>query len=235
MTTPGTLPPRFNRIVQEITGFDCIESLRVQFAKELQEGTWTFAGFCAYRDNFLTENLPGVKNPEYPAMAEPAHGQKTAAPIGAITSGNNLCVGASVVAVSGQVNENERAQLLIDGNFRTKWCCTAAAATDHRYNLDGTKQWIILDLGGEKEFNTYTIMNTKTVESSYGNMTRWELLTSNDGETWTSVDYQPDCDQNSASFRIGRQSARYVMLRIYDPDDSQAGTIRLYEFMLYQQ
>ena len=232
---PKDTTSRFNRIVQEITGFDCIESLRVRFAEELQEGTWTFTGFGAYRDNFLTENLPGVKDPEYPAMTEPVHGQKTAAPVSAVTTGDNLCAGATVLAVSGQVNENEGALLLIDGNFRTKWCCNASTATDHRYNLDGTKQWIVLDLGGEKEFNTYTILNTKTVEPSYGNMTQWEMLASHDGESWTSVDYQPDCDQNSASFRVGQQSARYVMLRIYNPDDSQRGTIRLYEFMLYRQ
>ena len=232
---PRDTDSRFNRVVQEITGFDCIESLRVRFAEELQANTWIFTGFGPYRDNFLTENLPGVKNPDYPAMTEPVHGQNTAAPVSAITTGNNLCTGAAVMAVSGQVSEKEGAQLLIDGNHRTKWCCTASTATDHRYNLDGTKQWIVLDLGEEKEFNTYTVMNTKTVEPSYGNMTQWELLASGDGESWTSVDYQPDCDRDSASFRVGAQRARYIMLRIYNPDDSQAGTIRLYEFMLYQQ
>ena len=66
-------------------------------------------------------------------------------------------------------------------------------------------------------------------------MVQWELLLSNDGENWLSVDYQSHCDADQASFEIGPQSARYLLLKIYDPDNGERGTIRLYEFMLFNR
>lgn len=232
---PYDTTSRFNQVVKKVTGYDCMEDLRLQYVKELKKGTWAFEGFGAYTDNFITENLPNVENPVYPMISEAVHGDKTAKAESAVTTGDNLCDGATIYKVSGQVNNSERAALLIDGNANTKWCSTTGSVSNQQYSLDGTRQWVILDLGGEKQFNTYTILNTQTVEPGYGNMTEWELLVSNDGETWTSVDYQPSCNRAKASFNIGNQSARYVMLRIYNPDDSQVGTVRLYEFMLFQK
>lgn len=230
---PYDTTSRFNQVVKEITGFDCMESLRLQYVKELKEGTWAFTGFGNYPDNFITENLPNVENPVYPMVSAPVHGEKTAKAESAVTTGDNLCANATIYKVSGQVNNSERAALLIDGNASTKWCSTTGSISNQQYSLDGTRQWVIIDLGAEKNFNTYTILNTKTVEPGYGNMTEWELLISSDANTWTSVDYQPSCNRNKASFNIGNQHARYIMLRIYNPDDSQAGTVRLYEFMLF--
>lgn len=230
---PYNTASKFNQTVKEVTGFDCIESLRLHYVEELKNGTWAFTGFGDYTDNFLTENLEGVENPNYPEVADPVHGDKTAEAITAVTTGDNLCADAKIHSVSGQVNNSERGELLIDGKTSTKWCSTGAS--NPAYCLDGTKQWIVIDLGETKSFNTYTVINTKFSEPGYGNMTEWELLISDDATNWTSVDYQPDCDKNSASFNIGDQSARYLLLRAYNPDDSQVGTIRLYEFMLFNQ
>lgn len=132
------------------------------------------------------------------------------------------------------MNNNERGEKLIDGKLNTKWCSTPDTVKNQTYNLDGTRQWIIIDLGSKKSFDAYTVYNTRTVEG-YGNMTEWEVLVSNDAKTWTSVDYQPSCNKDKASFNIGNQSARYVMLRVYNPDNNEAGTIRLYEFMLFDK
>ena len=38
-----------------------------------------------------------------------------------------------------------------------------------------------------------------------------------------------------ASFDVGMQRARYLLLKAYDPDDAQVGTIRLYELMLFKR
>lgn len=230
---PYNTDSKFNQKVKEVTGYDCIESLRLKYVEELQNGTWAFEGFGNYADNFLTEDLPGVENTDYPMITEPIHGDKTATPIAAVTDGENLVKNATIHSLSGQVNDSERGELLIDGKSTTKWCSTGTS--NAKYSLDGTMQWIVIDLGEKKSFNTYTIFNTKTVESGYGNMTEWELLVSDDAENWTSVDYQSDCDENKVSFNIGDQSARYLLLRVYNPDDSQVGTIRLYEFMLFDQ
>lgn len=230
---PYNTASKFNQKVKEVTGFDCIESLRLHYVEELQNGTWAFVGFGDYTDNFLTEDLPGVENPDYPMVTDPVHGDKTAAPIAAVTDGDNLVKDATIHAVSGEVNNSERGALLIDGKPTTKWCSTGTS--NPTYSLDGTLHWIIIDLGKETSFNTYTIFNTQTAEPGYGNMVEWELLSSNDAENWTSIDYQPSCNEDKVSFNVGAQSARYLLLRAYNPDDSQAGTIRLYEFMLFDQ
>ena len=90
-----------------------------------------------------------------------------------------------------------------------------------------------IDLGKEQEFNTYTIYNTKSKEG-FGNATEWEILISNNNNDWTSVDYQASNNSAVASFNIGNQKARYVMIKVFTPDDG-VGTLRLYDFQLYNK
>ncbi len=70
-------------------------------------------------------------------------------------------------------------------------------------------------------------------KEGYPNMSEWEILISNDGEEWTSVDYQVNRNDNISSFDIGSHSARYIALRAFEGDG--AGTIRLYELQLYNR
>ena len=226
----------FNKIVKEITGFDCIEDVRAQYEKDFRSKAWDFKGFGEYTDNFLTENVPYVQNPNYPMVTEKNPGDKTATALEtAVTEGDNLALGATVYKISGSVKAAEDGNKLVDGKLDSKWCSSAASVKDKTYSLDGTRQWIVLDLGEKKTFNTYTIYNTRTQET-YANMTEWEILVSDDAVNWTSVDYQPDCNQDLVSFNVGSQSARYVMIKGYTVDKSNGvGTIRLYEFQLYNQ
>ena len=138
-------------------GYDCIESLRKKYVEELKAGTWTFKGFGDYEDNWLTENIEGVANPEYPMVGEKIHGNKTAAKLSnVINDATNLCLGAKVFDCSGFTNDSENASMLIDGKLGTKWCATSSNVTKGEYKLNGVKHWIQIDLGSEKEFNTYT-------------------------------------------------------------------------------
>lgn len=224
----------FNNVVKQVTGYDCIESLRLRYVEELKAGTWTFTGFANYADNFLTENIEGVPNPEYPMLGEKTHGNKTAAELFSdITSGTNLCNGATIFDYSGFVNASESVSMLIDGNLGTKWCATKDNLINPTYSLNGVKHWVMLDLGSEKTFNTYTMYNTQSREG-YGNATEWEILVSNDAKNWTSVDYQSYNNSAISSFDIGSQTARYVFIKVFTPDDG-AGTLRLYEFQLYNR
>ena len=228
VTTP------FNKVVKDITGYDCIESLRKKYVEELKAGTWTFKGFGDYEDNWLTENIEGIANPEYPMVGEKIHGNKTAAKLSnVINDDTNLCLGAKVFDCSGFTNDSENASMLIDGKLDTKWCATSSNVTKGEYKLNGVKHWIQIDLGSEKEFNTYTLYNTQSKES-FGNATEWEILTSNDGQNWTSVDYQNNNNNASGSYNIGTQKARYVMIKVFTPDDG-VGTLRLYDFQLYNK
>ena len=226
----------FNKIVKEITGFDCMEDVRAQYASDFKSGAWDFKGFGEYTDNFLTENVPYVNDPVYPMVTDKNPGNKTATALATpVTEGDNLALGATVYKVSGQTKVSEGADKLVDGKLNTKWCSTSSSVKDKTYSLDGTRQWIVLDLGEKKTFNTYTIYNTRSVET-YANMTEWEILISNDGVNWISVDYQASCNQDLVSFNIGSQSARYVMIKGYTVDQvNGVGTIRLYEFQLYNQ
>ncbi len=226
----------FNTIVKEVTGFDCMDDIRKQYAEDFKTKKWDFKGFADYEGNFLTENLPGVENPVYPMITEKTPGNKTASLLNTpVTQGANLALGASVVQISGSTKAAEDGSKLVDGKLNTKWCSTGSTAKDKTYSLDGTRQWIVLDLGEQKAFNTYTVYNTKTQET-YANMSEWEILISNDGKTWTSVDYQPSCNENIASFHIGDQIAQYILIKGYTVDGSNGvGTVRLYEFQLYQQ
>ena len=224
----------FNKIVKEVTGYDCMEDIRKKYAEEFKSGAWDFKGFADYDGNFVVENLPGVPNPQYPMITDKTPGDKTATMLATpVTEGTNLALGASVYKVSGMVNTKEAGSKLVDGDLTTKWCSTSGTVSDKTYSLDGTLQWIILDLGEEKTFNTYTIYNTKTQETG-GNTSEWEILISNDAENWVSVDYQPNCDEKLCSFNIGSQTARYILIKGYKVDTG-AGTIRLYEFQLYNQ
>lgn len=83
----------FNNVVKQITGYDCIESLRKKYVEELKAGTWTFKGFANYEDNWVTENIDGIANPEYPMVGEKIHGNKTAAQLNnTVSDGTNLCL-----------------------------------------------------------------------------------------------------------------------------------------------
>ena len=225
----------FNQRVYAVTGYETMEALRLRFVQELQESTWTFTGFQGYPDNFLTENLPNVPNPQYPSWEQAIHRSGAAPIMDPITQGENLCAGAAILEATGYTNHMEGPELLIDGDFNTKWCCTMDRVTSMKHGMDGAKQWIVIDLGAEKPFNTYTIVNTRKIEPYYGNMVEWELMVSSDGESWHSVDYQSHCDEDLATFYIGEQNSRYLLLKIYNPDNGERGTIRLYEFMLFDR
>ncbi len=225
----------FNQIVKEVTGYDCIEDIRKQYEEDFKSGAWDFNGFANYEGNFMTENLPGVPNPNYPMITDKLIGDKTADKLDTpVTEGENLMAGATVPQKSGQTSDTEAAEKLIDGDLTTRWYSSVGTAKDKTYSLDGTKQWIVMDLGEKKTFNTYTIYNTKT-QVNQPNMTEWTISISDDGHNWKIVDYQVDCDEDIVSFDIGTQSARYIMLRGYNVDSNRTGAIRLYEFQLYNR
>lgn len=226
----------FNQMVYTVTGYACMEDLRLRFVEELKAGTWNFTGFGDYVDNFLTEDLPGIPNPDYPAVTEKNPGKARGTILDSLVSdSSNLLSGAKVVDASGVMNSNENGDKLIDGNKSTKWCSSTSTVERGEFCLDGAQQWIMIDLGELKDFNTYTVFNTGYSEWGYGNMNEWELLVSPNKEDWTSVDYQADCRENSVSIQIGPTTARYLLLKIYNVDSDGDGTLRLYELELYNK
>ena len=225
----------FNKTIKSVTGYSCMEELRLAFAKEIQEGTWRFDGFADYKDTFTTENIPGLPNPEYPMNSPVAKGDKTAAALATpVTEGNNILKGATVIEASSQGGTRNPLSYLLDGDLGTMFQ-GAKVTDDYKYELGGYKHEFVIDLGAVKNFDTYTIVNAGSKTSNKNNNTsEWELFVSDDGKTWTSVDYQNGNKADTVSFNIGDTSARYVKLRIFNTDQSaNVGTVRLYEFMLF--
>ena len=225
----------WNQLVKQITGYDCIESLRLHYVEELKNGTWTFTGFGNYSDNWITTDLPGVPNIDYPAFVGKIHGNTTGTKLSsAVTSGTNLLSGATIISESGYTKDGESSSKLIDGDLSTKWCATSGSVENQAYALSGAQHFVKIDLGSTKTFNTYTLYNTSSKEG-FGNTTEWEVLVSNDGKEWKSVDYQVNQNDAISSFDIGTQTARYIVFKIFNSDNGGVGTVRLYELQLYNR
>ncbi len=225
----------WNQLVKQITGYDCIEALRLHYVDELKNGTWTFTGFGNYSDNWITTDLPGVPNIDYPAYVGKNHGNRTGTKLSsAVTSGTNLLSGATIISESGYTKDGESSSKLIDGDLSTKWCATSGSVENQAYALSGAQHFVKIDLGSTKTFNTYTLYNTQSKEG-FGNTTEWEVLVSNDGKEWKSVDYQVNQNDAISSFDIGTQTARYIVFKIFNSDNGGVGTVRLYELQLYNR
>ena len=226
----------FNKVVKEVTGFDCMDDLRLHFAKEIQEGTWRFYGCRDYTDNFLTENIDGIPNPVYPMDEPVAKGDKTAPVLGTpVTEGTNLALGATMVSASAEGGSKNVFANMFDGDLTTKWQA-GANKNDYACQLGGYKHEFVIDLGAVKTFDTYTIVNASyNKENKTFNTREWEIFVSEDGTNWTSLDYQKDNTEGIVSVNVGDTSARYVKVRLFATDASSVGTARIYEFMLFDQ
>ena len=223
----------FNNVVKEITGLATMEEVRLQYVKELKDGTWAFTGFGNYVDNFVTEGLDGVPDPEYPMLEPVTPGDKTGEILASpVTEGTNIAKGATIVEFSGEIG-SEVAANIVDGDLTTMWRSSSAVQDGYKYKLMGIQHEIVIDLGASKSFDTYTIVNAGSKGASVQNPASWEILVSDDGKNWTSVDYQTGQKLDVASVNVGEQNARYVMLRYYKSTQSSSDIVRLYEFMLF--
>ncbi len=217
----------FNNWVKDITGLDTMESVRQQFIRELNNGTFNFTGFGDYRDNFLVEDLPTIPNPGYPKrepakMIAPSH----AALKDPITEGDNLCLTATVVRASS-LSGQYAAENMLDGKLDTRY---QAGKNAKLYYLKKCYDEIVIDLGSIKTFDTYTMYSKSAAALS---LKSWEILISEDGQTFSAVDGQKEVSDSILSVDIGKQSARYVMIRVYEAGNG--GITRINEVMLFNR
>jgi len=237
--TPTNPDTPFSKAVYDATGgkYDCLDAIRAVYKEDIESGAFRVTGFRDYKDNWITENIKGVPNPTYPMWEPVVKGDKTAAVLETpVTEGTNIAKGATVVMTSSQGGTRNPFDYLLDGDLSTMFQ-GSKVTDDYKYELGGYKHEFVLDLGETKTFDTYTLVNAGSKSNNKNNNTaEWELFVSNDGTTWTSVDYQNDSKADIASVNVGDTSARYVKLRIFSTDQGvNVGTIRLYEFMLFDQ
>lgn len=233
----------FNRVVYEVTGRATIEELRVEYVNACYTDSWVFTGFSDYEDNFLTD----PEGDDYYASMSIDGGEHgpsgdvigvdcgvDGGSVGAVCFDDlpeyeNVLSGAAVVRSSGFISDDEQDAFLVDGDLTTKWCATYDDVYDVAYRLDGVADFIVIDLGEERDFNCYTLYNAGTVELPEWNASSWELLASVDGENFRPVDYQADAAFDICSVMVEDTRARYLMLKVYTPDCEGWDTLRLYE------
>lgn len=226
---PKNKTTEFNKIVKKTTGFDTIDEVRKEYIHAIKDGSWKFKGFAEYEDNFLTEEKDDKA--DYPMMNITQHDGKSGELYDGLTFKgytDNILSGAKIIRSSGYINDDERDEYLIDGDTSTKWCAELSDVKDLSYIIDGTMHFAVIDLGSKKDFNSYTLYNAGYVEDSAYNAFSWELYASEDGHKFKSVDYQELVTENVATIKVDKTSARYLMLKVYNPDLID-GTLRLYE------
>ena len=235
----------FNKAVATATGgvHKTMESLRQKYQSDCQSGAWFFTGFRDYKDNFRTEGLEGIPDPTYPMWEKVTPGSTTCTAdkkdgvkedTVVVPEGENLALGAKVVEFSTEISAKEGVAKAFDGKFDTLWRGSKNDVKDKKYQLQGYPHSIIIDLGAVKTFDTYVLVNAGVARTDTFNTVSWEILVSEDGRTWKSVDYQADAAADVVTVNVGTQSARYIEMRVFKTDSNNSGMLRIHEFMLFK-
>ena len=134
----------------------------------------------------------------------------------------NLLKDAKIIDVSGEVNDNERAGHLVDGNEQTKWCDSKAAPN-----------YVVFDFGKTTSVKRWRMVNAACEHSSY--ITRTCLLQGrNDvNEEWKTLDMFDGNRKNIVERSFTPTSVRYVRLYVISPTQGFDQAARIYELGLY--
>jgi len=244
--TPGTV---YNNWVKEKTGYNTFDLLRQEFARQVnlsnegKEGGWEclvkdasgklrFVGFANFSDNFITEGIANLPNPDYAVYGEIKPTAKTNPVLAAaVTTGDNLCLNASIAKVASQpTGDTFAAENLIDGKLDTRYQAQRASKL---YDFNKIANEVVIDLGEAKTFDTYTLVGYNNSPAYV--MKSWEIFVSTDNLSYTALDYQKDNTAKTVSVSFDDVTARYVKIRLFEPDQNNMGITRLCEFMLFDQ
>jgi alpha-mannosidase len=135
----------------------------------------------------------------------------------------NLLAGAKIIASSGEVNEKEKAENIIDGNKETKWCDTNPAPN-----------FVALDLGKSTTLSGWKILNAGIESSSYITRTCLLQVRNSTTEDWNTVDILDGNRMDSVTRSFKPVEARYVRLYIVAPSQGKGhDACRVYELEVY--
>ena len=134
----------------------------------------------------------------------------------------NLLKDARIIAVSGEVNDAERAIFLVDGKDDTKWC-----------DAGKKPNFVVFDLGKPVEVSRWRLTNAACEHSSY--VTRTCLLQGRNSETeeWQTLDMFDGNRNNVVNRAFQPTSVRYVRLFVVNPTQGNEPAARIYEFELF--
>ena len=134
----------------------------------------------------------------------------------------NLLKDATIIDVSGEVNEHERAALLVDGDEQTKWCDSQTAPN-----------YVVFDLGKPTTVKRWRLLSAACEQASY--VTRTCLLQGRNApdEEWRTLDMFDGNRKNNVDRRFAPTSVRYVRLYVVGPTQDYSPAARIYELGLY--
>lgn len=165
--------------------------------------------------------------------------------LGEISSEALAVDGAKAIA-SAEINENEVAANLFDGNTGTKWCAEATGGWVG-FELAEPKvvgEWYVLHAGSEGSgyiTRDYSLQTLKTAEDEEAyldgdNTVKQEYLAQDD--KWEDLDAVPDNTVNGPTRQIAMnklKSAQVYRLKVNQPEQSVGGNkaIRIYELQMF--
>ncbi len=135
----------------------------------------------------------------------------------------SLLKDARIIGYSGFVNENERPEMICDGDENTKWCDT-----------NRTPNYLTFDLGSVRPVSRWHLLNAGSEMSAY--ITRTCILQgrSNEQEEWQTLDMIDGNRQNDVDRSFPPVSVRYVRLFVVSPTQTvNMDATRIYEFDLW--
>lgn len=134
----------------------------------------------------------------------------------------NLLRNAKITAVSGEVNNSERAALLMDGDPNTKWCDAQAAPN-----------YVAFDLGLPTTISRWRLLSAACEQSAY--ITRTCLLQGRNSETeeWHTLDMFDGNRNNYTDRNFASATVRYLRLFVVAPTQGQDSAARIYELEVY--
>jgi alpha-mannosidase len=134
----------------------------------------------------------------------------------------NLLRDAKIVGTSGEVNEGERAALLMDGDPNTKWCDAQAAPN-----------YVTFDFGKPTTISRWRLLSAACEQSAY--ITRTCLLQGRNSETdeWQTLDMFDGNRNNYTDRNFAPTTVRYLRLFVVAPTQGQDSAARIYELEVF--
>lgn len=136
---------------------------------------------------------------------------------------NNLLKGAKIIAVSGENNDREKAENLLDDNLDTKWCDTNQAPN-----------YVMFDLGESRTLTGWTMTNAGEEAAEY--ITRCCMVEGRNSTTedWKLLDIIDGNKSNVIDRTFKPAECRYVRLYVVGPSqEARQDALRIYEFGVY--
>lgn len=176
--------------------------------------------------NYTDTDFAGISKYYYAVCAQDNSGN-----IGALSEKVSAFAGANIALLKptkadGEMNSNEAANLINDGNTATKWCYNNSRADVH---------WNVIDLETERTIDGFKLYHAGAGgESAEWNTRDYKILVSSDNNSWTEVVTRSgNKDSITEDLLSAPVKGRYVKLEVTKPTNSNDVAARIYEFQVY--